>query len=138
MTRDTRRAGAFLAALGGVVMIMTLLAGPAGAQTSGGAVAIDGSVASGQAHAHDDSTASGHSKAVGGSTASGCSTATDESTTSGDDKCARHAAPRPAPTPGRLALTGSWSATMAMGAALAVGLGAILVLAGRRREPAQA
>ena len=85
MTRDTRRAGALLVALGGVVAVLALMAGPASAQTSGGAVATDGSVASGDAHAARGSTASGDATAVNGSVASGCSTAINNSTASGDD-----------------------------------------------------
>ncbi|MFN2505912.1 MAG: hypothetical protein ABR540_17075 [Acidimicrobiales bacterium] len=97
MTRDTRRAGAFLVAVGGVVAMLALLAGPAAAQTSGDAWAADGSVASGSADARNNSTASGDATArnnstasgdataVNGSTASGCSTAINTSTASGDD-----------------------------------------------------
>ena len=153
MIRETRRAGACLLALGSVVAVLTLLAGPAGAQTSGGAVATDGSVASGEAHASRNSTASGESTAINNSTASGCSTATNGSTASGDDSCARRTPPttvRP-PTPpgggggatataGRLALTGSWSTPMIAMAALAIAIGALLVVAGsdRRRASARA
>ena len=77
-------------ARGGVVAMFALLvAGPARAQTSGGATATGGSVASGEAHASNNSTASGESTASNNSTASGCSTATTNSTASGDDSCGR-------------------------------------------------
>lgn len=148
MIRDTRRAGACLLALSSVVAMLTLLAGPAGAQTSGGAVAVDGSVASGSAHAARESTASGESTATDGSTASGCSTADNESTASGDGTCRRTTATtrpvtggggggttaRPAATAGRLALTGDWSTPMAAVAALAIVLGGLMVVAGSDRR----
>ena len=101
MTRDKRRAVTFLAALGGMVTVLALLASPAGADpgsrtsggafaedgsvASGGAVAINGSVASGDAVAINGSTASGDAVAIDGSTASGCSTAIDLSTASGGE-----------------------------------------------------
>jgi hypothetical protein len=157
MIRETRRAGACLLALGSVVALLTLLAGPAGAQTSGGAVAVDGSVASGEAHAARGSTASGESTATDGSVASGCSFADNYSTASGDDSCDRRPPPtvrppvtvtpttavRP-PTGGgatatparRLALTGSWSTPMAATAALAIALGTLMVIAGSDRRRA--
>ena len=159
MTRDTRRAGALLVALGGVVAVLALMAGPASAQTSGGAVATDGSVASGDAHATRNSTASGDATAVNGSTASGCSTAINNSTASGDDcEVTRTtvttrpttATTRPATgggattggggaaagaTTARLALTGSWSLQLTAMAALALALGAtMLVSASERRR----
>ncbi len=159
MIRETRRAGACLLALGSVVAMLTLLAGPAGAQTSGGAVAVDGSVASGEAHAARGSTASGESTATDGSVASGCSFADNHSTASGDD-CVRKVTPttrvappttRPGPGGGggggatatparRLALTGSWSTPMIAMAALAIALGTLMVVAGsdRRRASARA
>ena len=164
MTRDTRRAGAFLVALGGVVALLALWASPAAADghhhhgpVSGGAVAIDGSVASGSAHAADDSTASGDATAVDGSVASGCSTAIDDSTASGDGKCDRkhvkhddkdhHAKPKAAvaaakpaaATSARLALTGTSSGQLAALAALAVAFGVVLVVwtADRRRVTSQ-
>lgn len=156
MIRETRRAGACLLLLGSVVAVLTLLAGPAGAQ-SGGAVAVDGSVASGEAHAARDSTASGESTATDGSTASGCSLADNESTASGDGNCGRTTATTrpgtattpttarpgtgtgaataaPAATAGRLALTGSWSAPMTALALLAVVLGGLMVVAGSDRR----
>src|SRR5437763_9357448 len=94
MTRDTRRAGAFLVALGGAVAVLALLAGPAGAQTTttvfppnipAGSTAIDNSVSSGTAFAQRNSTASGDAVAVDNSTASGCADAARNSTASGDD-----------------------------------------------------
>jgi len=155
MIRDTRRAGACLLALGSVVAVLTLLAGPAGAQTSGGAVAVDGSVASGVAHAARDSTASGESTATDGSTASGCSTADNHSTASGDGTCGRTTATTRPPQPttpttarpgtpsatgGRLALTGTWTGPMMGLAALAVVLGALMVVSAsdRRRSSVRA
>ena len=153
MIRDTRRAGACLLALGSLVAVLTLLAGPAGAQTSGGAVAVDGSVASGEAHAARNSTASGESTATDGSTASGCSTADNHSTASGDGTCGRTTATtrpgpggttattaRPAATAGRLALTGDWSASMVALAALAIVLGTLMVVStsDRRRSSVRA
>src|SRR5919202_2538635 len=95
MTRETRRAGAFLVALGGAVSLLALLAGPAGAQTTtttvfptnipAGSTAIDNSVSSGTAFAQRNSTASGDAVAVDNSTASGCADAARNSTASGDD-----------------------------------------------------
>jgi hypothetical protein len=87
-------------AIAGVAAVVGLLAGPAGAQTSGpstsgGAratndsvasgtcVAIDDSVCSGSGLAVDDSTSSGSATARDGSTSSGCATAIDDSTASG-------------------------------------------------------
>src|SRR5919206_5386026 len=97
MTRDTRRAGAFLVALGGAVSLLALLAGPAGAQTTtttvfptnipAGSTAIDNSVSSGTAFAQRNSTASGDAVAVDNSTASGCADAARNSTASGDSTC---------------------------------------------------
>ncbi len=147
MTEETRRAGALLLALG-VIAAVVALAGPAAASSHGGATATDGSVASGSAHASGGSTASGHSTAIDGSVASGCSTAIDDSTASGGP-CPRHhaavhqphrPAPAPvhrvaAPTPARLALTGSWTAPMALAATVAVLLGVALVVAGSSRRP---
>ena len=98
--------GVLLAGLAGVTI---LLAGPAGAQTtrqttgqsSGGALAVNDSVASGtcvatndstcsgSGRADDDSTSSGSAVAVDGSVSSGCATAINDSTASG--------APCPAP-----------------------------------------
>jgi hypothetical protein len=102
MARSTRRATTSLgvlllglAAAGGL-----LLAGPAGAQTSGpgtsgGAratndsvasgtcVAVNDSVCSGSGTAANDSTASGSAVAVDGSVSSGCATAVNDSTASG-------------------------------------------------------
>ena len=138
MNKDRRRVGVLLVALGGIVAMLALWAGPAAADghdttgdayansgdgwhdgdkkdgdhdgdkddghdgdkgdkkdghdwddhdswTSGGAVAIDGSVASGDAFAAHGSTASGDATAVRGSVASGCSTAIRKSTASGDE-----------------------------------------------------
>ena len=161
MTRDTRRAGAFLVALGSAIAVLALVAGPASAQTSGGAIATDGSVASGSADASRNSTASGDAVARDNSVASGCSTALRNSTASGDDcevervkkkeeekrvvsapsggavvgvgggaPTARAAAP----TAARLALTGSWSAPLAAVAALAIALGALLVVSASDRR----
>ena len=87
-------------ALAGVLAVLVLAAGPAGAQrsgpgTSGGAlatddsvasgtcVAIDDSVCSGSGTAVDDSTSSGAAHARDGSVSSGCATAIDDSTASG-------------------------------------------------------
>src|SRR4051794_23667540 len=93
MTRDTRRAGAFLVALGGAVAVLGLLAGPAGAQTTttvfppnlpAGSTAIDNSVSSGTAYAARNSPASGDAVAINNSTASGCAEAANNSTASGD------------------------------------------------------
>ena len=156
MTRQTRRAGAFLVALGGAVAVLALLAGPASAQatsqTSGGALATGGSVASGEAVARNNSTASGDAVAIDNSTASGCSTAINNSTASGADGCGpAPTTPRP-PTGGggggggaagggtttaaRLAVTGSWSAPMLALAALAVAFGAWLMVAASDRRRA--
>ncbi|MEW6155737.1 MAG: hypothetical protein AB1673_17420 [Actinomycetota bacterium] len=143
-------------AVGSMVAMLALLAGPASAQTSGGAMADNTSVASGTAHAEDGSTASGvshaenwstasgESHAHDGSTASGCSRAEDGSTASGAD-CPRHVPPphvtattvRPATaTPARLALTGTWTAPLAAMAGLSLALGSALQLVGRgRRRP---
>src|SRR5437763_1628738 len=94
MTRDKRRAGAFLVALGGAVAVLALLAGPAGAQTTttvfppnipAGSTAIDNSVSSGTGFAQRNSDASGDAVAVDNSTASGCADAARNSTASGDD-----------------------------------------------------
>lgn len=159
MTRDRRRAGAFLVALGGLVA-MALLAGPASAQTTttvippnlpAGSTAVDGSVSSGTAYAARNSTASGDAVAINNSTASGCADAINTSTASGDS-CGpgggTTATTRPPTTGGggssggggatstaRLALTGSWSAPMVAMAALAVVLGSLLLVSasGRRR-----
>ena len=101
MTSSKTMRTTVLAALAGVVAVLGLLAGPAGAQTtnaprsgpgtSGGAlatndsvasgtcVAIDDSVCSGSGSARNDSTSSGDAHAVDGSVASGCSTAVDDS-----------------------------------------------------------
>ena len=169
MTRQTRRAGAFLVALGSAVAVLALLAGPASAQqTSGGATATDGSVASGDAHASRNSTASGDATAINNSTASGCSTAINNSTASGDDTCGptttrpttattrppagggttggttgggggagtTTAGPATATTAARLAFTGSWSAPIAAMAALAIALGAWLLVAASDRRRA--
>lgn len=118
MTTNKRRgASAVVVALIGV---LALFAGPAGGQTdSGGALAVDGSVASGTAFAENDSTASGDSSAVDGSTASGCATAVDHSTASGAPPCPaddgdevdkkdkdKPAPPAKASTPRRVRLTG--------------------------------
>ncbi|MEW6154401.1 MAG: hypothetical protein AB1673_10500 [Actinomycetota bacterium] len=160
--KSQRTAGLMLGGI--VVLLMMLVAGPAGAQTSGGATAEHGSVASGTAHAENGSTASGASHAENwstasgqahahdGSTASGCSRAEDGSTASGAD-CPRHVPPphqpphqpphvtpttvRPAAaTPARLALTGTWTAPLAAMAGLSVALGSALQLVGRgRRRP---
>ncbi len=87
-------------ALAGAAAVLSLAAGPAGAQTSGpgtsgGAratsdsvasgtcVAIDDSVCSGSGLAVDDSTSSGSAIARDGSTSSGCATAINDSTASG-------------------------------------------------------
>jgi hypothetical protein len=175
MTRDTRRAGAFLVALGGAVAVLAFMAGPAFAdpdptsRTSGGAIATDGSVASGSAHATDDSVASGDATAVDDSVASGCSTAIDDSTASGDDcdrkkkdddkdkdKDKKPVVHRPSgggggggggvgggatraaagTTAARLALTGTWSIQLTALAALAVVLGALLVVSASERRRA--
>ena len=195
MTRDTRRAGTFLVALGGVVAMLVLMAGPAAADShdwdgkgdhkgdvhkddghkddghkgdlfpdglhSGGAVAVDGSVASGEAHAARGSTASGDATAVRGSVASGCSLAINKSTASGDDHCDRDkhdfdkdkdkgkghgggggggvgggATVRPAAaTSARLAFTGpSMTTQLAALAGLAVALGVVLTVSASERR----
>ena len=99
-SRTSTRIGAVLAAFAGVAAVLGLLAGPAGAQTSGpgtsgGArattdsvasgtcVAINDSVCSGSGLAVDDSTSSGSATARDGSTSSGCATAINDSTASG-------------------------------------------------------
>ena len=109
MERKTRaRGAAVLFALGTLLAGMMVLAGPANAEDSGGAVAdetstasggcvaVNGSVCSGSGFAADGSTSSGDAVAVGGSVASGCSTAIDNSTASGG-ACApeKHHAPPP-------------------------------------------
>jgi LPXTG-motif cell wall-anchored protein len=103
MRLQTTLAGALV----GAAALVGLLAGPAGAQTSGpntsgGAratadsvasgtcVAVDDSVCSGSGLAVNDSTSSGAATARDGSTSSGCATAVDDSTASG--------APCPRPT----------------------------------------
>ena len=148
MTR-TRRAGAFLVALGAVA-VLALLANPAGAQTSGGAVAQNGSVASGSGNANQNSTASGNAVATNGSTASGCSNANNNSTASGGSTAANNSTAsgavcpssggttpttaRPAtPTSSSLALTGGFSADMAVMAGLLLALGSGIVVLTRRR-----
>ncbi|MCA1692642.1 MAG: hypothetical protein LC733_10755 [Actinobacteria bacterium] len=173
MTRDTRRAGAFLVALGGVVAMLVLLAGPAAAQTSGEAYAENGSVASGSADARNNSTASGDADARNGSVASGCSTAVNASTASGDDcdaekkphhkhddrgdKCPPPSnlvvfsdgssecifpegddRPRATATRATLALTGSLTGPLALTAALATGLGLLLLISTSDRRRASA
>lgn len=164
MTNVRTRVGTGLVVLAGAVAVLALVAGPAGAQTSGGAVATNGSVASGDAHANNNSTASGDATAANNSTASGCSTAINNSTASGGD-CGPPTPPptrvavvtgggaggggtsggggtttaRPAATTGRLAVTGDWSAELAMAAAGCVVLGGLLLAAGSgRRGPASA
>lgn len=132
-----KRSTVFLVALAGLLGSFALLAGPAGAEQSGTAVADDSSVASGNATAVDESTASGDSVAVGGSVASGCSFAEDHSTASGDS-CRRHHdrhhGPAPSHGPAKatrvqsLALTGSSSAPMALTAAAFMFVGGALVL----------
>ena len=114
MARSTRRGSALLGSLlAGVAGATFLLAGPAGAQTSGGAIAVNDSVASGtcvatddstcsgSGRATDDSTSSGSAVAVDGSTSSGCATAINDSTASGAP-CppATTATTRPVPTGG--------------------------------------
>jgi hypothetical protein len=119
---------------------------------SGRCVAIDDSVCSGSGLAVNDSTSSGSAVARDGSVSSGCATAVDDSTASGapcpeakkklakDKDKAPHGvggatAARPAAaTAGRtLALTGDSTATMAALAALALVVGAAMVVAGARR-----
>ena len=142
----------------GAVAVVALLASPAGAQTTttvippnlpAGSTAINGSVSSGTAYAQQNSTASGDSVAINNSTASGCADAVNNSTASGSP-CpgGTTATTRPATgggattpaasaTAARLALTGSWSGEVALMAALAIALGAGLVVAGRRRNALQ-
>ena len=149
MTSQTKRAGTFMVALGGMVAMFALLvASPAAhAQTSGGAIATGGSVASGTADADNNSTASGDATARNNSTASGCATAVNNSTASGDD-CrpatgVTTTTARPPTTTGggttattagataaRLALTGSWTAPLMAFAALAIAMGMLLQTAG--------
>ncbi len=138
-------------AIAGVAAVIGLLAGPAGAQTSGpstsgGArattdsvasgtcVAIDDSVCSGSGLAVDDSTSSGSATARDGSTSSGCATAIDDSTASGS--------PCPPAGPGTTVTTrpgtppgGSTATTRPSTASAprALALGGLLVLAGNRR-----
>ena len=75
-------------AIAGVAAVIGLLAGPAGAQTSGpstsgGARATTDSVASGTCVATNDSVCSGSGTAINDSTSSGSATARDGSTSSG-------------------------------------------------------
>ena len=114
-------------ALAGLAAVLGLLAGPAGAQTtsqtSGGALATNGSVASGCATAVDDSTASGANCAPvslavppGGGGAGGGSAAGGAST-------------------GQLARTGTDLDAMALAAAATTALGGVFLALGRRRKP---
>lgn len=133
----------------GAVAVMALLASPAGAQTTAvptnlpaGSTALNGSVSSGTGYANQNSTASGDAVAINGSTGSGCADAVNNSTASGAP-CPPAAPPaKPAapatPTAARLALTGSGTVQMAGMAALALALGAGLVMASRRRAALQA
>lgn len=125
----------------GAVAVLALLANPAGAQTSGGAVAQNGSVASGSGNANQNSTASGNAVATNGSTGSGCSTANNNSTASGGE-CApattRATTPPATTATARLALTGAFSGELAGMAALALALGGGLVVLSRRRAALQA
>jgi hypothetical protein len=94
-TEQARGRGVLVLAFAAVLGLVALLAGPAGAQTSGtstatggsvssgSADATGGSVSSGEANASGGSTASGEATASGGSVASGCSTASNNSTASG-------------------------------------------------------
>jgi hypothetical protein len=93
-TKDTASwAGGVLVALAVALGLLTLLTGPAGAQTSGGSTATGGSVSSGDADASNNSTASGDANASNGSVASGCSTAVNNSTASGGECTTTTAAP---------------------------------------------
>ncbi len=96
MDRKTRATGAaVLFALGSLMAALLVMASPAGAEDSGGAVAdetstasgdcvaVNGSVCSGSGFAANGSTSSGDAVAVNGSVASGCSVAIDGSTASG-------------------------------------------------------
>src|SRR5436309_3569018 len=99
MATTSRRVTTLGSLLAGTAGALLLLAGPAGAQTtsqtSGGALATNGSVASGSCvatldstcsgsgRASADSTASGSATAANGSTSSGCATAINDSTASG-------------------------------------------------------
>jgi hypothetical protein len=165
MTSSKTMRTTVLAALAGVVALLGLLAGPAGAQTaasptvSGGAratndsvasgtcVATNDSVCSGSGSARNDSTSSGDAVAVDGSVASGCSTAVDDSTASGAD-CApvrvTTVVPPGAPggtaartaTTGQLARTGADLDALAASAAASVVMGGVFLALGRRRKPA--
>lgn len=144
-----------------IAVVLTALALPAGAQTSGTSTATEGSVSSGGAHASGGSvssgeatatrgsTASGDATATNGSVASGCSTASNDSTASGGCRTtvttigttpttARPGTtPGPArtaaasPTSGRLAVTGPIQDRLVQGATAALILGLLLVLLGR-------
>ena len=96
MDRKTRATGAaLLFALGSLMAALLVMAGPASAEDSGGAVAddtsvasgdcvaVNGSVCSGSGFAANGSTSSGDAVAVDGSVASGCSVAIGGSTASG-------------------------------------------------------
>ena len=118
---------------------------------SGTCVAIDDSVCSGSGLAVDDSTSSGSAIARDGSTSSGCATAIDDSTASGFPCPPAGPGPttvttRPGPggttattrpgtasAPRALALTGSSTTDLAVGALGVLALGGLLVLAGNRR-----
>jgi hypothetical protein len=167
MARSNRRASALLGSLlAGIAGATFLLAGPAGAQTSGGATAVNDSVASGACVATNDSTCSGSGRATGdstssgsavavdGSTSSGCASAVNDSTASGGP-CppATTATTRPVATGGggttarpaastatagrSLALTGSNNGELAGAGALALLAGALLVRSAREDRTAR-
>ncbi len=113
MDRKTRATGAaVLFALGSLMAALLVMASPAHAEDSGGAVAdetstasgdcvaVNGSVCSGSGFAANGSTSSGDAVAVNGSVASGCSVAIDTSTASGgncapEEVIVDHRPPRP-------------------------------------------
>lgn len=139
MRSTTRRLGAMCVALGVLLGVAGLTAGPASAQTtSGGATADEGSVASGTATAVNGSTASGDAVAIDGSVSSGCATAADGSTASG--------APCPTTTiekttttkRGSLARTGSEASGLVRMATAATFTGLLLVALGLPARARQA
>ena len=155
MTSTKTMRTTMLAALAGVVAVLGLLAGPAGAQTSGpgtsgGALATNDSVASGtcvatndsvcsgSGSARNDSTSSGEAVAIDGSVASGCSTAIDDSTASGADCAPVRVTTAVTPGPGgggagtaaRTATTGQLARTGADLDALAASAAASVVMGG--------
>ena len=140
-------------AIAGAAAVIGLLAGPAGAQTSGpstsgGARATNNSVASGSGLADDNSVSSGSAVARRGSVASGCATAIDDSTASGANCAPVTTVVTPGPgggaggtaaggaASGQLARTGADLDALAASAAASVVMGGVFLALGRRRKPA--